>query len=66
MEHYLCVGLFYVSCSPLDELDVAPVSSELMFAPQQRRFTVSGGESTVGRSRHTATDILCIHIPAHH
>ena len=32
------------SCSPADELDVTPVSTELMFAPLQRKFTVSEGD----------------------
>ena len=33
--------------SPGDELEVVPVSSELMFVPQLRKFTVSEGMATL-------------------
>ena len=37
----------FTSCSPADELDVTPVSTELMFAPLQRKFTVSEGDNLI-------------------
>ena len=44
--------IFFSSCSPADELDVTPVSTELMFAPLQRKFTVSEGDLLIDCSKH--------------
>ena len=41
----------FTSCSPADELDVTPVSTELMFAPLQRKFTVSEGDLLIDCSK---------------
>lgn len=41
---YNAVLSLFTSCSPADELDVTPVSTELMFEPLQRKFTVSEGD----------------------